>query len=55
MLLTDRRLHTLGSFARGSSYVKPGKPVHIVTGSGGAYSKDPFTAPQGVWDAFRSE
>eukprot|EP01052_Picozoa_sp_SAG31_P039635 SAG31_NODE_5536_length_2470_cov_2.418389_2_plen_89_part_00 len=35
---------------------KPGKPVHIVTGAGGAYSKDPFTGPSGPWDArFRSE
>eukprot|EP01050_Picozoa_sp_SAG11_P018395 SAG11_NODE_2771_length_2990_cov_2.518506_2_plen_311_part_00 len=44
-----------GSFIPGSSFVKPGKPVHIVTGAGGAYSKDPFTAPRGAWDAFRSE
>ena len=36
-----------GSFARNSSFVKPGKPVHIVTGAGGAYGKDPFTASQG--------
>ena len=26
-----------------------------MTGAGGAYSKDPFTAPAGAWDAFRSE
>lgn len=37
------------------SYSNPGKPVHIVTGSGGAYSKDPFTGPIPAGDAFRSE
>jgi hypothetical protein len=44
-----------GTFDLNASYIKPGKPVHIVTGSGGAYSKDPFTAAQGEWDAFLSE
>jgi hypothetical protein len=44
-----------GSFTPNGSFYKPSKPVHIVTGAGGAYSKDPFTAPAGVWDAYRSE
>ena len=35
------------------SYAAPGKPVHVVTGSGGAYGKDTF-GDQGPWDAFRS-
>merc|ERR1711871_123222 len=35
------------------SYSAPGKPVHVVTGSGGAYSKDTF-GDTGPWDAFRS-
>lgn len=35
------------------TYIAPGKPVHVVTGAGGAYSKDTFGLP-GTWDAFRS-
>ena len=35
------------------SYDQPGKPVHVVTGAGGAYSKDEF-GDAGPWDAFRS-
>jgi hypothetical protein len=35
------------------SYTQPGKPVHVVTGSGGAYGKDEFGIA-GPWDAFRS-
>jgi hypothetical protein len=35
------------------SYAGPGKPVHVVTGAGGAYSHDTF-GPAGPWDAFRS-
>ena len=31
-----------GSFTPNGTFDKPGKPVHIVTGAGGAYSKDPF-------------
>ena len=42
-----------GSFVQ--HYNNPGKPVHVVTGSGGAYSKDPFTGPIPAGDAFRSE
>ena len=36
-----------------NSYDQPGKPVHIVTGSGGAYGKDPF-GPVAPFDAYRS-
>ena len=36
-----------------NSYDQPGKPVHIVTGSGGAYGKDPF-GPIAPFDAFRN-
>ena len=43
------------AFCAQGTFIKPGKPVHIVTGAGGAYSKDPFTAPAGAWDAVRSE
>lgn len=32
-----------GSYTPNGTFQKPGKPVHIVTGAGGAYSKDPFT------------
>lgn len=35
------------------TYNSPGKPVHIVTGDGGAYSSDAFGSP-GPWDAFRT-
>ena len=40
-----------GTFTK--TYDQPGKPVHVVTGSGGAYGKDPF-GDAGPWDAFRS-
>ena len=40
-----------GSFVK--SYDSPGKPVHVLTGSGGAYSKDALGAA-GPWDAYRS-
>mmetsp|Transcript_54517 Transcript_54517/g.118620 ORF Transcript_54517/g.118620 Transcript_54517/m.118620 type:complete len:195 (-) Transcript_54517:29-613(-) len=36
-----------------TTYDAPGKPVHVVTGSGGAYGKDTFGGA-GPWDAFRS-
>ena len=40
-----------GSFVK--TYDKPGKPVHVLTGAGGAYGKDPF-GPAQPWDANRS-
>ena len=40
-----------GTFVK--SYVAPGKPVHIVTGDGGAYGPDTFGGA-GPWDAFRT-
>eukprot|EP00658_Telonema_sp_P-2_P012952 TRINITY_DN14926_c0_g1_i2.p1 TRINITY_DN14926_c0_g1~~TRINITY_DN14926_c0_g1_i2.p1 ORF type:complete len:428 (-),score=55.29 TRINITY_DN14926_c0_g1_i2:437-1720(-) len=40
-----------GSFVK--SYSSPGRPVHVVTGSAGAYSKDEF-GPAAGFDAFRS-
>lgn len=36
-----------------STYDNPGRPVHILTGSAGAYGRDPFGPPQ-AFDAFRS-
>jgi len=35
------------------TYDSPGKPVHVVTGSAGAYSKDTF-GPPAAFDAYRS-
>ena len=41
-----------GSYVK--SYLKPlGKTVHVLTGAGGAYGKDPF-GPAAYFDAFRS-
>ena len=36
------------------SYDAPGKPVHVVTGAGGAYGKDPFFPVEAEFDAYRS-
>ena len=38
-----------GTFTK--TLARPGMPVHIVIGAGGAYSKDPFTGDPAPADA----
>ena len=47
------RLYPILNGSWTASYDRPGRPVHVLTGAGGAYSKDPF-GPEAPWDAARS-